>query len=149
MRCVVQRVISACVTVEERIVGKIDKGLLVLVGVGQEDSEIDIEWMGNKITGLRIFEDEEGKLNLSIDDIQGEMLLVSQFTLFADCRKGKRPSFSDAAPPSKALELFDNLVRYFKLRGFKVDTGEFQANMNIQLINQGPVTILLDSKKIF
>lgn len=149
MRCVVQRVSRASVTVEGQTIGKIDKGLLVLVGIGQEDGEKDLKWMGDKLTGLRIFEDEEGKFNLSVADIQGELLLVSQFTLFADCRKGKRPSFSDAAPPILARELFENLVNYLRTNGFKVETGEFQANMDVGLINQGPVTVMLDSKKNF
>lgn len=149
MRCVVQRVNRASVTVEGQTVGEINKGLLVLVGVGQDDGESDIKWMADKIVGLRIFEDEEGKFNLSVADVQGQLLLVSQFTLFGDCRKGKRPSFSDAAPPILAKELFGNLVEYLRNNGFKVETGEFQANMDVELINQGPVTIMIDSKKNF
>ena len=149
MRCVIQRVRRASVTVDEKIVGEISRGLLVLVGVGQNDTDTDIEWMGEKISGLRIFEDEEGKFNLSLADIKGEILLVSQFTLYADCRKGRRPSFSDAAPPSQAIEVIDILNNLLQLKGFKVETGQFQANMDVELINQGPVTVLLDSKKQF
>ncbi|KUO66995.1 MAG: D-tyrosyl-tRNA(Tyr) deacylase [Gracilibacter sp. BRH_c7a] len=149
MRCVVQRVKKAAVTVAGQTVGKINKGLLVLVGIGQEDGENDIRWLGDKITGLRIFEDEEGKFNLSLADVQGQILLVSQFTLFGDCRRGKRPSFSEAAPPLQAKESFDKLVEYLRVNGFMVETGEFQANMDVELINQGPVTIMLDSKKKF
>ncbi len=149
MRCVVQRVKRASVTVAGQTVGEINKGLLVLVGIGQDDGETDIKWMADKIVGLRIFEDEEGKFNLSLVDVQGQLLLVSQFTLFGDCRKGKRPSFSDAAPPILAKELFGNLVEYLRINGFKVETGEFQANMDVELINQGPVTIMIDSMKKF
>lgn len=149
MRCVVQRVNRASVTVAGQTVGEIDKGLLVLVGIGQDDGDSDIKWTADKIVGLRIFEDEEGKFNLSVADVQGQLLLVSQFTLFGDCRKGKRPSFSDAAPPILAKELFGKLVEYLRINGFKVETGEFQANMDVELINQGPVTIMIDSKKNF
>ncbi len=150
MRCVIQRVKRASVTVDGHTVGEINKGLLALVGIGQDDGENDIRWMADKIVGLRIFEDDDGKFNLSLTDVQGQILLVSQFTLFADCRKGKRPSFSDAAPPLLAKELFEKLVDYLKnYNDFKVETGEFQANMDVELINHGPVTIMLDSKKNF
>lgn len=149
MRCVIQRVRRASVTVEGNKVGKIGQGLLVLVGVGKDDSDFDVEWIGEKIAGLRIFEDMEGKFNLSLADIQGEILLVSQFTLYADCRKGRRPSFSDAARGSQAENLIEMLRKYLQEKGYKVETGQFQANMDVELINQGPVTILLDSKKQF
>ncbi len=149
MRCVVQRVSHAAVKVNDKVVGKIRTGLLALIGIGSEDSKQDIEWLAEKIIGLRIFEDNEGKMNLSLVDVKGELLLVSQFTLFGDCRKGKRPSFSDAAPPGIAKTLFDELVNTIRLKGIIVETGEFQTNMEVELINQGPVTILLDSKKNF
>ncbi len=149
MRCVVQRVRKAAVRVEGSIVGEIGTGLLGLIGVGQDDSPKDVQWLADKIIGLRIFEDQEGKMNLSLPDIQGELLLVSQFTLFGDCRKGKRPSFSDAAPPALAKKLFEDLVSTVRDQGVKVETGQFQADMDVELINQGPVTILLDSKKNF
>lgn len=149
MRCVVQRVKRASVTVEGETIGEIGRGLLVLVGVGHEDGESDIKWMADKVVGLRIFEDEEGKFNLSLADVQGQILLVSQFTLYGDCRRGKRPSFSDAAPPILAKKLFERLVNSLRINGFKVETGEFQSNMDVELINQGPVTIMIDSKKNF
>jgi D-tyrosyl-tRNA(Tyr) deacylase len=149
MRCVIQRVSQATVKVNEKVVGEIRTGLLALIGIGTEDNEQDIEWLAEKIIGLRVFEDKEGKMNLSLSDIQGEILLVSQFTLFGDCRKGKRPSFSDAASPEIAKTLFEKLVAVLRSKGQKVETGEFQANMEVMLVNQGPVTILLDSKKNF
>jgi len=149
MRCVIQRVSRAKVTVDDRVIGKINLGILALIGIGLEDDQKDVLWLADKILGLRIFEDEEGKMNLSLNEVNGELLLVSQFTLFGDCRKGKRPSFSDAAPPHMAKELFEELVRTLRDSGIKVETGEFQANMDVALINQGPVTILLDSKKNF
>jgi len=147
MRCVVQRVKRASVKVDERITGEIRQGLLVFAGIGHDDETADINWLVEKIAGLRIFEDLEGKMNLSLKDVQGEILLVSQFTLLADCRKGRRPSFSDAASPTDARELFDELVACFKSTGLRVQTGEFQALMEVELVNDGPVTILLDSKK--
>jgi len=149
MRCVVQRVSRAAVRVAGQVIGEIGSGLMVLVGIGQEDGPQDIDWMTEKVIGLRIFEDPEGKMNLSLCDVQGELLLISQFTLFGDCRKGKRPSFSDAAPPETAKALFDEMVGTVRQRGIKTATGEFQANMDVELVNQGPVTILLDSKKKF
>lgn len=149
MRCVVQRVKRASVKVGERITGEIKQGLLVFAGIGHDDDTADIIWLVEKIAGLRVFEDSEGKMNLSLQDVQGEILLVSQFTLLADCRKGKRPSFSNAASPSKAKELFDEFVDHFRLTGLRVETGEFQALMEVELVNDGPVTILLDSKKCF
>lgn len=149
MRCVIQRVSTAKVTVDDRVIGKINLGILALIGIGLEDDQKDVLWLADKILGLRIFEDEEGKMNLSLNEVNGELIIVSQFTLFGDCRKGKRPSFSDAAPPHIAKELFEELVRTLRDNGIKVETGEFQANMDVALINQGPVTILLDSKKNF
>lgn len=149
MRCVVQRVSQATVRVEEKVIGDIRSGLLALIGIGTEDTRQDVDWMAEKIIGLRIFEDKEEKMNLALPDVKGELLLVSQFTLFGDCRKGRRPSFSEAAPPQIARALFDELVSTLRQKGLRVETGQFQANMEVQLINQGPVTILLDSKKNF
>ncbi|RNC29712.1 MAG: D-aminoacyl-tRNA deacylase [Candidatus Dichloromethanomonas elyunquensis] len=149
MRCVVQRVKKAAVLVGGLTVGEIGQGLLALVGVGPEDNSQDIDWLAEKLIGLRIFEDDEGKMNLSLTDVGGEILLVSQFTLFGDCRKGKRPSFSLAAPTEQARELFGQLADTVRLYGVKAQTGQFQADMDVELVNQGPVTILLDSKKSF
>ncbi|MDP4158844.1 MAG: D-aminoacyl-tRNA deacylase [Bacillota bacterium] len=149
MRSVVQRVKRASVTVDGKIVGEISNGLLVLLAVGQEDSAGDMNWMVEKLVGLRIFEDEEGKMNRSVQDVGGEILMVSQFTLYGDCRKGKRPSFITAAQPEKAKLLFEKIVDDIRQRGLKVETGVFQAEMDVALINHGPVTILLDSEKKF
>lgn len=149
MRAIVQRVVKGKVTVDERTVGEIGKGLVVLLGIGQEDGEKDIEYLADKIMNLRIFEDESGKMNVSLLDIQGELLLVSQFTLYGDCRKGKRPSYDKAARPEAARELYESFVRYCKGYGTKVETGEFQAMMQVKIYNDGPVTLLLDSKKEF
>lgn len=149
MRCVVQRVSKAAVRINDTTIGEINTGILGLIGIGSEDGQQDVIWLADKIIGLRIFEDNEGKMNLSLPEVNGKLLLVSQFTLFGDCRKGKRPSFSDAAAPVIAKELFDELVNIIRSRGISVRTGEFQANMDVELINQGPVTILLDSKKNF
>jgi D-tyrosyl-tRNA(Tyr) deacylase len=149
MRCVVQRVAKASVRVNGRVIADIGLGLLALIGVGQADTVQDIAWLAAKITGLRVFEDPAGKMNLSLAEVGGKLLLVSQFTLFGDCRRGKRPSFSDAAPPAAAKSLFNQLVENIRARGYQVETGEFQADMDIELVNRGPVTILLDSKKNF
>lgn len=149
MRAVVQRVKRASVRVSDVLVGEIGHGLLVFLGVGGEDGESDLAWIVEKIAGLRIFEDEEGKMNLSVEDVGGKILLVSQFTLYGDCRKGKRPSFSSAAPPAKAKDLFDQAVLAVKARGIQVETGIFQADMAVELLNDGPVTLLLDSEKKF
>ena len=149
MRSVVQRVKHASVTVAGKTVGEIGMGLLILLAIGPEDGQGDLTWMVDKFVGLRIFEDEEGKMNRSIQEVGGEILLVSQFTLYGDCRKGKRPSFSAAAPPEKAKLLFEQIVEETRRRGLKVETGVFQAEMDVALINHGPVTILLDSEKKF
>ena len=149
MRAVLQRVSAAHVEVDGRRVGAIDRGLLVLLGVAAEDTEADATALADKISGLRIFEDAEGKMNLSVADIDGEILAVSQFTLLADCRKGRRPGFSGAAPPERARELYDYFVRLLRQRGFAVPTGVFQADMAVHLVNDGPVTLLLDSRKEF
>lgn len=149
MRAVVQRVTEASVTIDGVIVGQISQGLMVLLGVGKEDEEADVIYLADKIAGLRIFTDENGKMNLSLQDIQGEVLVVSQFTLYADCRKGKRPGFSEAALPETAVPLYEQFVARLKTMGLSVATGVFGADMLVSLANDGPVTILLDSKKNF
>lgn len=149
MRAVVQRVTAGSVTVEKEVVGSISQGLVVLLGVGKEDSEDDVKYLVDKIANLRIFEDSEGKLNLSVVDIRGEVLAVSQFTLFGDCRKGRRPSFSEAAPGPRAQVLYDKFVEELNRYGIPVSTGRFQTMMLVEIHNDGPITILLDSKKLF
>lgn len=149
MRIVIQRVKSASVTVDEKKIGKIGKGLLVLLGVSHDDSEKDANYLVEKTLNLRIFEDSADKMNLSLLDIKGELLVVSQFTLYGDTRKGRRPSFIDAAPPDKANQLYEYFVSEVSKQVLQVETGKFQAMMDVQLINDGPVTILLDSKKNF
>ncbi|KXG76993.1 D-aminoacyl-tRNA deacylase [Thermotalea metallivorans] len=149
MRAVVQRVSSASVTVDNKITGKIGKGFLVLLGVEEEDDEKDLEYMVEKVTNLRIFEDENEKMNLSLKDIRGELLVVSQFTLLGDCRRGRRPSFSTAAKPEKANAFYLKFVEKCRESGLAVETGVFQAHMEVNLCNDGPVTLLIDSKKTF
>ncbi|WP_041856035.1 D-aminoacyl-tRNA deacylase [Candidatus Korobacter versatilis] len=149
MRTVVQRVSRASVTVEGRISGAIERGLLVLLGVGQDDAESEAEYLAEKIAGLRIFEDENEKMNLSVVDVGGAVLAVSQFTLYGDVRKGKRPSFDAAARPERAKELYEYFVAQIRAKGLRCETGVFQAMMHVELVNDGPVTILLDSKKEF
>ena len=145
MRAVLQRVTNAKVTVEDRVTGEIGNGLVILLGVGVSDTETDVDLMANKIANLRIFADGEGKFNLSALETQAEMLVVSQFTLYADCRKGRRPSFTDAARPEVASPLCDMFVEKLRAMGFKVETGEFQADMLVEIHNAGPVTIWLDT----
>ena len=147
MKVVIQRVKSAAVYVDGRVTGKIGQGLLVLVGVGKGDGEEDIAFMASKLPDLRIFEDASGKFNLSLREVGGEMLVVSQFTLYGDCKKGRRPSFIDAAEPPEAKKLYEQLIEKLKEQGVPVETGEFQAKMEVHLINDGPVTILLDSPR--
>lgn len=150
MRAVVQRVTEARVMVNSRPVSSIGKGLLVLLGVGHDDDESDVAWMAKKIANLRIFDDDEGKMNRSVMDVGGDVLVVSQFTLYGDARKGNRPSFTDAAPPEHGEALYSMLVNRLREQyALKVRTGEFGARMVVELKNDGPVTILLDSKKIF
>jgi D-tyrosyl-tRNA(Tyr) deacylase len=150
MRAVVQRVSEARVSVSGRTVGEIGKGLLVLLGVGREDHEGDADYLAEKIAGLRIFADEQDKMNRSAADLRAEAMVISQFTLYGDVRRGKRPSFSDAAPPETARALYEYFVRRLGALGIaKVATGEFQAMMDVSLTNAGPVTILLDSRKTF
>lgn len=146
MRAVIQRVRSAEVRVEERVTGKIGKGLLVFVGVGKGDGEDDLTYLVSKIPDLRIFEDDAGKFNLSLRETGGELLLVSQFTLYADCRKGRRPSFTDAEDPAVAKATYERFVSKMQESGIPAQTGEFQAKMEVRLVNDGPVTIWLDSK---
>lgn len=149
MRAVVQRVTSARVTVGARITGEIGAGLLVLLGVEQNDGPQDVQYIAAKIRDLRIFQDDAGKMNLSVLDRQGGVLIVSQFTLSGDARNGRRPSFASAAPPDIARALYEDVVRELKTSGLRVETGEFQAMMHVALVNDGPVTILLDSRKTF
>jgi D-aminoacyl-tRNA deacylase len=149
MRAVVQRVSSASVAVEGRVVGQIGPGLLVLLGVAANDAATDAVYLAEKIAGLRIFEDAAGKMNLSVADAGGAVLAVSQFTLYGDVRRGKRPSFDDAARPERARELYEYFVAQIEQRGLRCETGQFQAMMSVSLVNEGPVTILLDSAKAF
>jgi D-tyrosyl-tRNA(Tyr) deacylase len=149
MKALIQRVTSASVTISGEEVGRIGNGLCVFVGVAAGDSVKDVEYLVQKTIGLRIFADESGKFNLSVLDIKGELLLISQFTLIADTRKGKRPSFTDAAPPDEAERLFNEFVRQSKLSGLKVETGRFQQYMQVEIHNDGPVTIMLDSRDKF
>ena len=149
MRAVLQRVSRAQVSVDEEVVGTMGPGLLVLLGVGRNDAKADAEYLAAKIIGLRIFEDENGKMNLSLAETHGAVLAVSQFTLFGDVRKGRRPSFDEAAPPELARELYEHFVAKIREAGFKCETGRFQAMMQVELVNDGPVTILLDSAREF
>ena len=146
MKVVLQRVAHASVTVDEKVIGKIQRGFLLLVGVTHDDAMEDMEYLVRKIVQMRIFEDEEGKLNRSIQDIGGEILSVSQFTLYADTKKGNRPSFSKAAPGDVALEMFEQFNGLLRETGIPVETWQFGADMKVELLNDGPVTILLDSK---
>ncbi|HTR24726.1 MAG TPA: D-aminoacyl-tRNA deacylase [Terriglobales bacterium] len=149
MRVVVQRVSRAKVTVNGEVTGEIGRGLLVLLGVGADDSRVDADYLCEKIAGLRIFEDGGGKMNLSVAEVQGAVLAVSQFTLYGDVRRGKRPSFDAAAPPQSARELYEYFVEKIRNAGLRCETGRFQEMMQVELVNEGPVTILLDSKKSF
>jgi len=147
MRAVIQRVKSAEVYVDGQVTGKIGKGLLVLLGVGKGDGEGDLSFLASKIPELRIFEDNSGKFNLSLKEIGGEMLVVSQFTLYGDCRRGRRPSFTEAEEPTLAKNLYEQFVSKLRGQAISVQTGEFQAKMEVHLINDGPVTLLLDSRQ--
>jgi len=149
MRVVVQRVTRSSVTVEGRVVGETGPGLVVLLGVGCDDTVDDAVYLAGKLANLRIFEDEQGKMNLSVLDAGGMVLAVSQFTLYGDCRKGRRPAFSDASPPEEARRLYEIFVRELEKLGLKVATGIFREHMMVEIINDGPVTLLLDSKKNF
>ncbi|KIH75661.1 D-tyrosyl-tRNA(Tyr) deacylase [Geoalkalibacter ferrihydriticus] len=149
MRAVLQRVTEARVEVAGRVVGAIGPGLLVLLGVGGADSSADAAFLAEKIAGLRIFEDPAGKMNLSVSEVGGAVLVVSQFTLYGDCRKGRRPSFAPAAAPDMANRLYEEFVAGLRRTGLEVATGVFQAQMQVHLVNDGPVTLLLDSQKDF
>ena len=146
MRSVVQRVNSASVTVDGEVIGKIDKGLLVLLGVCDDDTEADMKWLADKVSGLRIFTDENDKMNLSLEDVSGEILVVSQFTLYGDCKKGRRPNFTGAGKPDFAEKMYEEFVKYLKTKIEVVETGRFGADMKVNLENDGPVTLIIDSK---
>ena len=148
MKAVVQRTARASVSIDGNTVGRIDRGLLVLLGIEPDDGEADIEYMVKKCSGLRIFEDENGKMNLSVQDVGGSILLVSQFTLLGDARKGNRPSFTGAAVPEKAIPIYERVISELAKR-LPVQTGVFGADMQVELVNDGPVTILLDSKRMY
>jgi len=149
VRAVVQRVASASVKVDDEVVGQIERGFLVLLGVGTDDSDADAVTLAEKVAGLRVFEDDDRKMNLALNDVDGQMLVVSQFTLFGDCRKGRRPSFVDAARPEQAERLYESFVAEVRGQGIHVETGQFQTHMDVRLVNDGPVTLLLDSRKTF
>lgn len=149
MRAVVQRVSRASVTVAGEVTGQIERGYMVLLGVEADDTPDDLAWLINKVVGLRAFEDSDGKMNCSIDEIGGSMLVVSQFTLLGDCRKGRRPSFVAAARPEMANDLYEQFCDGVRAKGIEVQTGRFQQHMDVELVNDGPVTLLLDSRKKF
>jgi len=149
MRAVVQRVTRAKVTVNDEVIGEIGNGLVVLVGIARDDTKVEAAYLVDKIAALRIFDDQEGKMNLSVKDVHGGLLIISQFTLYGDVRRGLRPSWIDAAPPEIAEPLYDFFVRQARATIDDVGTGRFQAMMQVELVNDGPVTILLDSKKLF
>ncbi|MBW1893925.1 MAG: D-tyrosyl-tRNA(Tyr) deacylase [Deltaproteobacteria bacterium] len=146
MRAVIQRVKNSRVVVDNNVIGKIGPGLMVLLGIAREDNTKDADYLADKITNLRIFQDENNKMNLSLLDIKGEMLVVSQFTLLGDCRKGRRPSFVSAAGPEKADNLYRHFVEKVSLKGISVQTGQFRAMMDVSLVNDGPVTLIVESK---
>ncbi|MEY3458482.1 MAG: hypothetical protein RL215_1639 [Planctomycetota bacterium] len=149
MRAVIQRVSEASVTVDGVVVGRIGRGFLVLLGITHSDTNEDVLWIAQKIAGLRVFEDADGKMNLGLSDVGGGVLLVSQFTLYGDCRKGRRPSFVEAARPEAAVPLYEAVVAELRGQGLVVETGTFQAHMDVRLLNDGPVTLLLDSQRVF
>jgi D-tyrosyl-tRNA(Tyr) deacylase len=149
MRVVIQRVSSARVRVAEQTTGEIGRGLLVLLGVSREDGPKDVEYIAGKLRDLRIFEDDDGRMNRSVVEVGGAILVVSQFTLHGDVRKGRRPSFDRAAPPEFARQMYDEVVRVLRAQGLRVETGVFQARMQVEMVNDGPVTILLDSARTF
>lgn len=145
MRAVVQRVSRASVTVEGRTVGEIDRGFCILLGVHEADGTVEVDWMVSKIANLRVFEDEAGKMNLSLLDVNGAALVVSQFTLYGDCRKGRRPSFVEAARPEIAIPLYEDFCKRLEIEGIPVRTGEFGAKMEVSITNDGPVTLILET----
>jgi D-aminoacyl-tRNA deacylase len=147
MRAVIQRVLKASVEINEVLKAKIDAGFLVLLGIANDDSEEDVEWLSKKISGMRVFNDEEGKMNLGLKEVSGSILLISQFTLHASTKKGNRPSFIEAARPEKAIPLYEKCIRALEAElGQTIETGEFGADMKVSLVNDGPVTIIVDSK---
>jgi D-aminoacyl-tRNA deacylase len=148
MRAVIQRVTKGSVSIDDVVVGAIKAGLVILLGVGAGDQESEVEILANKIANLRIFADADGKFNLSAIDVNAELLVISQFTLFADARRGRRPSFTDAARPETAIPLYEKFVEKLRTMGFKVETGEFQADMLVEIYNSGPVTIWLDTAEL-
>ncbi|WP_319372140.1 D-aminoacyl-tRNA deacylase [uncultured Ilyobacter sp.] len=145
MRVVIQRVSKAQVSIEGKIVGKIEKGLLILLGITHSDNEADAKWLVDKISGLRIFSDECGKMNKSIEDVNGEILLISQFTLYGDSRKGRRPSFIEAAKPDVAIPLYEKFIQFITEKNISISKGIFGADMKVELLNDGPVTMIIDS----
>jgi D-tyrosyl-tRNA(Tyr) deacylase len=147
MKAVAQRVTTATVTAEGEEVARIDRGLLVLLGVAREDTQREADYIAGKVAGLRVFDDEQGKLNCSVGDVDGAVLLVSQFTLYGDCRKGRRPSFTRAAVPEVARRLYEAVARGIRARGVRVETGRFQACMQVGLVNDGPVTLIIDTER--
>jgi len=149
MRAVVQRVSRAQVVIDGEIAGQIGLGVLILLGVGHDDTEADANYLAEKIAGLRVFEDERGKMSRSVQDVGGSVLAVSQFTLYGDVRRGKRPSFDSAAPPERARHLYEFFVEQIRSTGLRCETGRFQEKMKVELVNEGPVTILLDSARVF
>lgn len=149
MRAVIQRAGPSAVRVDGKTVGAIERGLVVLLGVGRGDNESDVAYLAEKTAGLRIFEDDAGKMNRSVADVGGGVLVISQFTLYGDVRRGRRPSFDGAAPPEEANRLYQLFVEALRAKGLQVGTGVFRATMQVELVNEGPVTILLDSKKLF
>lgn len=149
MRSVIQRVNRASVTIDNKEVGSIGNGIVTFLGIGANDTAADLKWLVEKLVNLRIFEDQQGKMNRSLKDIVGEMLIISQFTLYGDCRKGRRPGFSSAASPEIAEDLYLQFIEAVKQQGIRVANGTFQADMKIELVNDGPVTLLLDSEKTF
>ena len=149
MRCVIQRVTSASVAIDGKVVGQCGKGYMILIGVSVDDAEKDLQYMATKIPTLRIFEDENGKMNKSILDVGGEILAVSQFTLYGDARNQRRPGFTAAARPDKAVPMYEALVQAWRDQGIHVETGVFGADMQVSLVNDGPVTMLMDSTKLF
>ena len=149
MRACIQRVNHSRVIVEGEVTGEISQGLLVLLGVSVEDQRQQMQWLADKIIGLRIFEDDQGKMNRSLAEVGGAMLVVSQFTLYGDCRKGRRPSFIAAAPPEKAEAMYNEFVQYIRNQGISVSTGRFRTHMNVELTNDGPVTIWIDTDQLY
>ncbi|WP_270749874.1 D-aminoacyl-tRNA deacylase [Fusobacterium hominis] len=148
MRAVVQKVKYSSVTVDNEIIGKIDNGFMILLGVTHEDTLKEVEWLSKKIKDLRIFEDQDGKMNLSLEDVKGEVLIISQFTLYGNCIKGRRPSFTDAAKPNHAENLYNKFIEKFQSFGIKTQTGKFGADMKVELLNDGPVTMIIDTKDV-